>query len=152
MELHLHRWESQGPEISKIVLLHGMGGTGALWRPIAAGLEDRFTVIAPDQRGHGRSRVPRSGSASASDYTPLRYGEDVVESLAPAGVSRALFVGHSMGVRTACAVAHLRSELVSGLVLVDLGLEGPAGGGLGDTLSKFLGELPTAPTPRSPST
>ncbi len=47
-----------------------------------------------------------------------------------------------MGVRTACALAHLKPEWVRGLVLVDLGLSGIAGGGLGESLSAFLRVLP----------
>src|SRR5687768_17719997 len=43
----------------KILLLHGMGGTGALWRPLAAALEDHFEILAPDQRGHGGSQLPQ---------------------------------------------------------------------------------------------
>jgi pimeloyl-ACP methyl ester carboxylesterase len=47
-----------------------------------------------------------------------------------------------MGVRTACAVAHLRPDWVKGLVLIDLGFSGVAGGGLGEGLAKFLALLP----------
>src|SRR5262249_46240206 len=51
-------------------------------------------------------------------------------------------VGHSMGVRSACALAHLKPGWVKGLVLVDLGLAGLAGGGLGGALEKCLRILP----------
>ena len=47
-----------------------------------------------------------------------------------------------MGVRTAVATAHLAPDLVRGLVLIDLGFYGPAGGGLGTTLSSFLKQVP----------
>jgi pimeloyl-ACP methyl ester carboxylesterase len=49
-----------------------------------------------------------------------------------------------MGVRSACALAHLKPEWVEGLILVDLGLSGPAGGGMGDDLAQFLKKLPQA--------
>jgi len=45
-------------------------------------------------------------------------------------------------VRTSAALAHLVPERVLGLVLIDLGLTGPAGGGLGDDLGQFLKILP----------
>jgi pimeloyl-ACP methyl ester carboxylesterase len=54
-----------------------------------------------------------------------------------------------MGVRTACALAHLKPEWVQGLVLVDLGFSGPAGGGLGDGLAGFLKVLPLGFSSRS---
>ncbi len=48
-----------------------------------------------------------------------------------------------MGVRTACAAAHLMtSPSLRGLILIDLGFSGPAGGGLGQGLYDFLQILP----------
>jgi pimeloyl-ACP methyl ester carboxylesterase len=137
MELASREWPAQGAEISKIVLLHGMGGTGSLWRPLAAGLERDCSVLAPDQRGHGGSRI--QGKA---EYDPLAFGRDVVETMRAKHFHPAYVVGHSMGVRTAAATAHLAPKWVRGLVLVDLGFYGPAGGGLGDTLARFLEDVP----------
>ncbi len=129
--------------LQRLVLLHGMGGTGTLWRPIAATLETEFAILAVDQRGHGGSRhVPASGSREAATYTPLDYGRDVIETMEQESFHPAWLVGHSMGVRTACAAAHLKPEWVRGLVLVDLGFSGPAGGGLGQGLATFLRKLP----------
>jgi esterase len=145
MELAYRHWgpqknsESNGKPQETVVLLHGMGGTGSLWRPIAAHLEEQITVIAPDQRGHGGSRpVP----VSEDSFTPEDYGSDVAALLDRLGVLKATVVGHSMGVRTAVALAHLRPDLVRGLVLVDLGFSGPAGGGLGGPLRDFLSDMP----------
>lgn len=123
---------------NRFVFLHGMGGRGSLWRPIAARLEDEYEVIAFDQRGHGESR-----GVSERDFSPLAYGNDVVETMRAQNWDQAWFVGHSMGVRTACAVAHLEPSLVRGLVLIDLGLYGNAGGGLGDRLRQCLAALPS---------
>jgi pimeloyl-ACP methyl ester carboxylesterase len=145
MELAYQLWKSN-PDLTgqtshvheRIVLLHGMGGTGKLWRPVAANLEDQFEVLAPDQRGHGGSRA----LPSDAPYTPLDYGQDLVETLGITEFHPAWVVGHSMGVRTACALAHLAPKWVQGLVCVDLGLAGPAGGGLGLNLALFLKTLP----------
>lgn len=147
MNLHYQLWRSAGnvqrPPIQRIIFLHGMGGTGALWRPIGAGLEDEFEVLAPDQRGHGKSQVPHiPGARTEPQYTPLDYGRDVIETLDTLKFHPAWIVGHSMGVRTACAAAHLRPEWFKGLILIDLGFNGPAGGGLGDGLASFLKILP----------
>jgi pimeloyl-ACP methyl ester carboxylesterase len=143
MELGYSRWNSAQNEKGKILLLHGMGGTGALWRPIAAALEDHYSILAPDQRGHGRSRIPHvPGSRDTPQYTPLEYGRDLVETLAALDFHPAWVIGHSMGVRSACALAHLKEEWVQGLILVDLGFSGAAGGGLGEGLASFLKKLP----------
>ncbi|OFZ19788.1 MAG: hypothetical protein A2X94_17085 [Bdellovibrionales bacterium GWB1_55_8] len=139
MKLHFERWGTQGSAIEKkekIIFLHGMGGTGKIWRPIAAVLEEPFQILAPDQRGHGKS------IAAMDSYSPLDFGRDVEETLAAEGFFPSWVVGHSMGIRTACALAHLRPEFVKGLVLADLGLVGGAGGGLHRNLSTFLRILP----------
>lgn len=140
MELFFRRWGQTAP---RLVLLHGMGGTGALWRPIAAALEDRFELLSPDQRGHGQSQIPATpGARETPKYTPLDYGRDVIETMEAQDFHPAWLLGHSMGVRTACAAAHLRPDWVEGLILVDLGFYGPAGGGLGEGLASFLKILP----------
>jgi pimeloyl-ACP methyl ester carboxylesterase len=127
----------------RLVLLHGMGGTGSLWRPLAATLEDQFDILSLDQRGHGKSRVPvTAGGREPARYTPLDYGRDVVETMENTAHHPAWLIGHSMGVRTACAAAYLKPEWVKGLCLIDLGFHGPAGGGLGDTLGSFVTQLP----------
>ena len=138
MKLHSILWKSQKREIAKIVLLHGLGGTGALWRPISASLEEYFSLLALDQRGHGRSQSVPLNEA----FGPLDYGRDVVETLEALEFSPCWAVGHSLGVRTACAAAHLKPALFEGLVLIDLGLAGPAGGGLNQNLASFLAKLP----------
>ncbi len=143
MQLAAKRWNATGSERGKIVMLHGMGGTGALWRPIAASLEDHYSILAPDQRGHGGSRVMSvPGGRTPNGYTPLDYGRDLVETLQRESFRPAWVVGHSMGVRSACALAHLDPDAVKGLVLVDLGFSGFAGGGLGEGLAAFLRKLP----------
>src|SRR3989454_4020827 len=48
----------QGPAV---VLLHGYGGTGDIWAPLAARLARGHTVIVPDLRGIGLSPPPAGG-------------------------------------------------------------------------------------------
>jgi pimeloyl-ACP methyl ester carboxylesterase len=142
MELAYRKWgPSQTAAKARLVFLHGMGGTGSLWRPIAASLEDRYAILAPDQRGHGQSQTVPVGR-DTSRYTPLDFGQDVIDTLQRTSFQPCWLIGHSMGVRTACAAAHLRPDWVQGLVLIDLGFSGQAGGGLGDGLAQFLKALP----------
>lgn len=140
MQLAFQLWPAQNKELPprRIALLHGMGGTGALWRPIAASLENDYWLMAFDQRGHGKSR----GSQPLTEFTPLDFGQDIIETIDAQGFHPTWLIGHSMGVRTACAAAHLRPDWIQGLILIDLGLYGPFGGGLGDGLASFLRVLP----------
>jgi esterase len=144
MKLFFHLWPNASQESAqwkkdahRFVLLHGLGGTGALWRPIAASLENHSLVMALDQRGHGQSRP-----VHPDRFTPQEYGQDVIDTMEAENFQPAWLVGHSMGVRSACAAAHLKPEWVRGLVLIDLGFSGPAGGGLGEGLAHFLRVLP----------
>ena len=143
MELACSEWRSQNPETAKIVLLHGMGGTGAIWRPIGSDLEDHFSILAPDQRGHGGSQT-----VTTPHFHPLDFGRDVLETMKSRNFEPAWVVGHSMGARTACAVAKLNPQAVAGLVLIDLGFIGLAGGGFGENLSTLLKNLPMQFTSR----
>ncbi len=138
MELFCHGWKAQESEKGKILLLHGMGGTGALWRPIASRLEKHWTLLAPDQRGHGKSQI----QDTLATYTPEDYGKDLVDTVEKSGFSPCWVIGHSMGVRTACAFAYLKPKWIKGLVLIDLAFTGVAGGGIGDGLGHFLAKLP----------
>lgn len=137
MQLHYEVWKSTKPQAENLVMLHGMGGTGSLWRPIAIGLESNFNLLAFDQRGHGKSI-----QKDEKKYDPVSYGQDVVDSLHGISFYPAYFIGHSMGVRTAVVAASLEPKFCRGLILVDLNLSGIAGGGLGETLLKFLQKIP----------
>jgi pimeloyl-ACP methyl ester carboxylesterase len=100
-------------------------------------------VLAPDQRGHGKSQISSmAGGRSKPCYTPLDYGQDIMDTMDSIQFSPAWIVGHSMGVRSAIASAHLNPEKIKGLILVDLGFSGVAGGGLGENLAQFIRILP----------
>jgi pimeloyl-ACP methyl ester carboxylesterase len=143
MKLHYFEWApkdfkpNSGRVDFPLIFLHGMGGTGQIWRPIGAGLEDQFRCIALDQRGHGLSRpVPEN------KYHALDYARDAIETLGLLQIDSFFLIGHSMGVRTALAVAHLIPEKVKGLIAVDIGISSEWGGGIGMPLANFLGALP----------
>lgn len=143
MELKTYYWNiprnAQNQEKGKILLLHGLGGTGQLWRPLAAKLETDYSILAPDQRGHGLSQDP-----SITDYSPQAFGSDVVETLQAKNFFPCWIIGHSMGVRTSLSTALIRPDWVQGLVLVDLGLQSPfhSEHGWGSRLVQFLKKLP----------
>ncbi len=78
-----------------ILLVHGFAvSAGINW--VAPGILDslaaRYTVIAPDLRGHGNSDKPREPAAYGH-----RFVEDLVRLLDHLGVERAHVVGYSMG-------------------------------------------------------
>ena len=59
----LHVWEAGTADGPVLLLLHGLGQSGRSWRPLwESPLADRFRLVCPDLRGHGRSGVPADPS------------------------------------------------------------------------------------------
>jgi pimeloyl-ACP methyl ester carboxylesterase len=96
-----------------VVLLHGWPQTSFAWRGTMERLAARFTLIAPDLRGLGRSERPAAG------YDKRTIAADICALVAAAAGGRAAIVGHDMGGKAAYVMAHLHPECVGRLVLVD---------------------------------
>ncbi len=143
-KLNYFRWKpdkvTSGKNPPTLVFLHGMGGTGQIWRSIAAFLEEKWDCIAPDQRGHGKSRTFLK--TSENDFHAEAYAKDVLELLDSLQIENCLLIGHSMGVRTALALAKSAPSRIKGLIAVDIGISSSWGGGMGVPLARFLQNLP----------
>src|SRR5262245_9038744 len=81
--------ETIGSGSPALVLLHGLGVNGAVWKPLIAALRDwPGRIVVPDFRGHGRSPHVRPygvGQHAADIAALFEQGE------------RVHIVGHSMG-------------------------------------------------------
>ena len=94
MNLNFYRWMPQSAPSQTLVFLHGMGGTGYIWRPIAAQLEDSLDCLAPDQRGHGLSRpVP---ALEQNLFHAEDYARDVSRLLVELKIDSYFLIGHSI--------------------------------------------------------
>lgn len=81
-------WGSRGPVV---LCVHGMTSSRLSWRRLAEHLQDRFRVVAYDQRGHGDSWAVRGPMA-------LKRGIRDLENVATAlGEPIDLLIGHSWG-------------------------------------------------------
>jgi pimeloyl-ACP methyl ester carboxylesterase len=96
-----------------VILLHGLTGNGACWRPLARSLESGFDVVMPDARGHDQSSTPPCG------YSYADHASDVVGLIRKLGLHSPALLGHSMGGMTATVVASQLGDAVSGLILAD---------------------------------
>lgn len=101
------------------VLVHGLGGSHLNWMSVGPELARKFHVLAPDLPGFGRS--PSAGR-QASIAANVRLVEELIRGVAG---PPALLIGNSMGGLIALGVAAGRSDLLSGLVLVDAALPFP---------------------------
>jgi pimeloyl-ACP methyl ester carboxylesterase len=117
--LHTH-WVTAGhAESPHAVLLHGAGGSAALWYPALPALAERRHVIAVDMPGHGETSIPAWRSPGTMERMQAWLAEFLSRFDWP------LLVGHSLGGYMALLhFARLRPS-VAGLVLVDAGGVGP---------------------------
>jgi pimeloyl-ACP methyl ester carboxylesterase len=100
------------PDAPTVVLLHGWTATGSLnWARTIPALSERYRVIALDHRGHGR------GIRSEDPFTLEDCADDAVALIDALGVTKAIFVGYSMGGPIAQLVWLRHRDRVSGLVL-----------------------------------
>lgn len=96
-----------------LVLLHGFLFSSAMWAPQVEALRDRFRIITVDFRGHGQS------SPISDSFTLYDLVSDVVAVLSECGVSRAVWIGLSMGGMVGLRAAITVPEAVEGLVVLD---------------------------------
>jgi pimeloyl-ACP methyl ester carboxylesterase len=115
--LHGHKVSFQGAGSGDqlLVLLHGITSTSDAWREVMPALTERYTVIAPDMIGHGRSAKPRG------DYSLGAYAAGVRDLLAMLGFERGTVVGHSFGGGIAMQFAYLFPEYTERLALIGSG-------------------------------
>ncbi len=98
-----------------VVLLHGLGSTNQDWDLQIPVLSPKFRVIAPDFRAHGNStRVP-------SEQSVELMTEDIFELLKSMHISKASFVGFSMGGAVCFQMALSHPEMVHKMVIVNSG-------------------------------
>jgi pimeloyl-ACP methyl ester carboxylesterase len=96
-----------------VVLAHGFPELAYSWRhQIPALAAAGCRVLAPDQRGYGRSSRP----ARVEDYDVLHLTGDLLALLDDIGEERAVFVGHDWGAIVVWQLALMAPERVAGVV------------------------------------
>jgi pimeloyl-ACP methyl ester carboxylesterase len=109
-------WASGGPPV---VALHGLASSGHWYDLVAPLLSDSYRIIAPDQRGHGKTTQASGG------YDWPTLASDVAGLMDRLELDRAVVMGHSWGGHVAIAMAAYHPERVSGLVMIDGGFLDP---------------------------
>ena len=106
------RMAGSGPAL---LLIHGIGDNSATWTDVIPHLAEKYTVIAPDLLGHGRSDKPRA------DYSVAAYTNGMRDLLSVLGIDKVTVVGHSLGGGVAMQFAYQFPGRVERLVLVSSG-------------------------------
>ena len=92
--IELSYLEAGPPGGPLVVLCHGFPELAFSWRHQIPVLADAgYHVVAPDQRGYGRTSQP----AAIEDYDIVHLTDDLLGLLDALGEERAVFVGHDWG-------------------------------------------------------
>lgn len=114
----------QGP---LVVMIHGFPDFWYSWRHQMEALEDRFQVVAIDQRGYNKSGQPQGVEA----YDMSLLVSDVAAVIRHLGKEKAVIVGHDWGGAVAWQFALNLPEMTDKLVILNL----PHPNGLGRELA-----------------
>jgi pimeloyl-ACP methyl ester carboxylesterase len=114
--LHVERRDGR-PEALPFVLVHGLASNLRLWDGVAEALHARgHTVVAVDQRGHGRSDAPESRYDMEIAIADLRI---LLDALA---LPRPVVAGQSWGGNVVLELGWRHPDAVRGIVCVDGGV------------------------------
>lgn len=128
--IRLFRTDSGPEHAPALLLVHGWGGDGREWSPHVEALADRFRVVVPDLRGHGRSEV------RDEDNTPVEMADDLAELVADHGTGPVVAVGHSMGGQVVNLLAVRHPATVRSVIALD-----PAHGAQGAEVARIPARL-----------
>jgi pimeloyl-ACP methyl ester carboxylesterase len=117
LALSARRWPGPAAESPVVLCLHGLTRNSRDFQPLAAALADRFTVLAPDQRGRGRSAY----DPNVLNYNVVTQTADVWALLDHLGIATCTVIGTSMGALMAVIMANGQPGRLQGVVLNDAG-------------------------------
>jgi aminoacrylate hydrolase len=93
-----------------LLLVSGLGGTGAYWAPQIEAFAAHFTVVTYDQRGAGASDHPDE------PYSIAQLADDLHALIDGLQLQRPLLIGHSTGGAIGQVLAAREPELLAGMV------------------------------------
>ena len=151
--LRMHVLEAGSDDAHRpcVLLLHGFPELAFSWRKVIMPLvEAGYRVIAPDQRGYGRTTG--WDDAYDADLSPFRFlslVRDVMRLLSALGIDHVkAVVGHDFGASVAAYAALVRPDIFRSMVLMSAPFGGPpalgalsAGNSTSAELHAALGEL-----------
>jgi len=119
LRIHYLEWGTSGGQ--PLVLLHGIARVAHNFDHLAPHFGEKYHVIAVDMRGHGDSAWDPQGAYLVEDY--VRDIEGLIERLKLRNI---VLWGNSTGGRVAQVFAGSHPDLVSAVIVEDVGPERPA--------------------------
>ena len=113
LKFYYTEWDE--PDSPTVILLHGLSSMCRLWDPVAQALQDRYHVIALDQRGHGETSWPEESAYATADYVG-----DLEALINLWQLETFDMIGHSMGGMNSIAYSARHPDSVRHLVVIDI--------------------------------
>ena len=128
LDVHILEAGHESPDRPLVLLLHGFPDLAYGWRhliPILA--EAGYHVVAPDQRGVGRTLGSAKGfDAPLGSFSLLNMTRDAIGLVAALGYRQtAMLVGHDLGSPVAAYCALARPDIFPSVVLMSAPFPGP---------------------------
>jgi pimeloyl-ACP methyl ester carboxylesterase len=125
--LRMHMLEAGDADAPCVLLLHGFPELAYSWRKVMPALAAAgFHVVAPDQRGYGRtSGWDGQYDGDLASFRLLNLVEDAAALLSRLGIRQAHVVGHDFGSPVAAYAALTRPEVFRSVVLMSAPFGGP---------------------------
>lgn len=125
--LQTHLLEAGAPGDPCVLLLHGFPELAYSWRKIMLPLaEAGFHVVAPDQRGYGRTTGWNQDFDDIGQFRMLNLVRDALGLVSALGHrSVAAVVGHDFGASVAAWCALVRPDVFQSVVLISAPFTGP---------------------------
>jgi pimeloyl-ACP methyl ester carboxylesterase len=119
LQVHYLYWDGDNHDGGEpvVLALHGLASSAHWYWRLARRLADRCRIIAPDQRGHGRTTQAFTG------YDWQTLASDAAALLDHFEVEQAIVLGHSWGGHVASNLAARFPGRVSRLVMIDGGFQ-----------------------------
>lgn len=99
-----------------VTLIHGVGGSSAIWYRQIRDFTRHFNVLMVDLRGHGKSR-DLFEAYMGRRYTFEDVSKDVIDVLDHLGIRRSHFVGVSLGTILIRVIAEMQPHRVESMIL-----------------------------------
>ena len=97
-----------------LLIFHGFLGMSDNWKTLATQFADHFEVHALDLRNHGRS-------LQSEEFSYEIMAQDVYDYCKAHDLGNINIIGHSMGGKVAMLLAAIHPDLVSKLIVADIG-------------------------------
>ena len=118
MRIHYLDWGTKDKQ--PLILLHGIARVAHTFDHLAPHFTANYHVLAVDMRGHGDSAWDPQGGYVVEDYV-----KDIEALIAELQLRNIVLWGNSTGGRVAQMIAGLHPELVSSVIVEDVGPERP---------------------------